>query len=128
MIGRVHTRLMRLATNCIFTALLRAARRQEGCMRFSFVPEGSITPRRFRCQPDAGHPQARAQFTSLRYGVPGYCQLRASTARVIREGAQDGGEMGVMHPLLQPQRETNIGIRLDEYLRFGLRAGLFYAT
>ncbi len=36
--------------------------------------------------------------------------------------------MGVMHPLFQPQREINLRIRLDEYLRFGLRAGLFYST
>ena len=87
-IGRVNTRLMRLASNCIFTRAVNAARRQDGCMRFSFVPEGSLTPRRFRCQPDATHPQVLPQFTSLRYGEPGYCQLRASTARVIREGAE----------------------------------------
>jgi len=127
-IGRVNTRLMRLASNCIFTSPVTAGRRQEGCMRFSFVPEGSITPRRFRCQPDAAHPQVLPHFTSLRYGEPGYCQLRIATPRVIREGASDGGEVGVMHPLLQPQRETNLRIRLDEYLRFGLRAGLFYVT
>jgi hypothetical protein len=42
--------------------------------------------------------------------------------------AADGGEMGVMHALFQPQRETNLRIRLDEYLRFGLHAGLFYVT
>jgi hypothetical protein len=34
----------------------------------------------------------------------------------------------VLDPLFQPQRETNLRIRLDEYLRFGLSAGLFYAT
>jgi len=26
--------------------------RQSGCMRFSYVPDGSGTPRRYRCQPD----------------------------------------------------------------------------
>jgi len=119
---------MRLASNCIFTAPVHAARRQEGCMRFSFVPDGSIAPRRFRCQPDGAQTQVLPHFTSLRYGDPGYCQLRAATARAIREGAEDGGEMGVLHPLFQPQRETNLRIRLDEYLRFGLSAGLFYAT
>jgi hypothetical protein len=67
-------------------------------------------------------------FTSLRYGDPGYAQLRGATDRVIREGAEDEGEIGVMHPLYQPQRETNLRIRLDEYLRFGLHAGFFYAT
>ncbi len=36
--------------------------------------------------------------------------------------------MGVTHELYQPQRETNLRIRLDEYLRYGLEAGFFYAT
>ena len=36
--------------------------------------------------------------------------------------------MGVLHPLMQPQREINLNLRLDEYLRFGLHAGIFYAT
>ena len=127
-IGELHTELLRLASNCIFTSTVRAVRRQQGCMRFSFVPDGSITPRRFKCQPDAAHPDAIPEFTSVRFADPGYCQLRLATSRVIREGADDGGEMGVMHALFQPQRETNLRIRLDEYLRFGLHAGLFYVT
>ncbi len=36
--------------------------------------------------------------------------------------------MGVTHGLYQPQRQANLGIRLEEYLRFGLEAGVFYAT
>ena len=36
--------------------------------------------------------------------------------------------MGVTHELYAPQRETNLRIRLDEYLRYGLEAGIFYAT
>ena len=36
--------------------------------------------------------------------------------------------MGAFHYLFQPQRETNLRVRLDEYLRFGLEAGIFYAT
>jgi len=127
-LGKVHTRVLRLASNCIFVSQVSADRKQEGCMRFSFAAPGSITPRRFQCQPDAGHPHVRPHFTSLRFGDPGYCQLLVSTSRLIREGGEGGGEMGVMHPLFQPQRETNLRIRLDEYLRFGLRAGLFYAT
>ena len=47
---------------------------------------------------------------------------------LTRHGADDEGEMGVMHALFQPQRETNLRIRLEEYLRFGLRAGLIYET
>jgi len=36
--------------------------------------------------------------------------------------------MGVFHDLFGPQRETNVAVRLEEYLRFGLEAGLFYAS
>jgi hypothetical protein len=65
---------------------------------------------------------------SPRYRDPGYGQLRQATDKSIRQGATDEGEMGVMHALFQPQRETNLRIRLEEYLRFGLHAGVFYAS
>jgi len=103
-----------------------AERRQVGCVRFSFVPPGSRTPRRFHCA--GADPAHRPFHTSLRYGDPGYMQLRRSTHAVIRTGASDESEMGVTHELYQPQRETNLRIRLDEYLRYGLEAGFFYAT
>ena len=137
-VGKMHVRLMTLASDSIFFARLAAGdtwkaplwvdRKQDGCVRFSFVPTGSLVPRRFRCIPDDRHPDALPHFTSLRYGDPGYAQLRHATDRAIREGAHDEGEMGVMHQLFQPQRETNLRIRLDEYLRFGLHAGIFYVT
>jgi hypothetical protein len=139
-IGKLHTKLLRLASNSIFFARLGAAqgetwpapllaeRRQEGCVRFCYVPPGSVTPRHYRCIPDNDHPDALPHFTSLRYGDPGYGQLRHATDKSIRQGADDEGEMGVMHALFQPQRESNLLIRLEEYLRFGLHAGVFYAT
>ena len=67
-------------------------------------------------------------FTSLSYGHPGYGQLLRRCAIEIREGADDEAEMGAFHDLFQPQRETNLRVRLDEYLRFGLEAGVFYPT
>ena len=101
-------------------------RRQVGCVRFSYLPPGSRLPRRYRDQPT--QPWHRPHFTSLRYGDPGYAQLRVSTPDAIRRGADDEGEMGVTHHLHQPQRETNLRLRLDEYLRFGLEAGFIYAS
>jgi hypothetical protein len=137
-IGKMHVRLMTLASNTIFFARLAAGdtwkapiwveRKQDGCVRFCFVPTGSLVPRRFRCVPDEAHPDALPHFTSLRYGDPGYAQLRRATDRSIREGAADESEIGVMRTLFQPQRETNLRIRLEEYLRFGLHAGIFYVT
>ncbi|VWX57050.1 conserved hypothetical protein [Burkholderiales bacterium 8X] len=139
-VGKLHTRRLELASNSLLVAALGpsatetwrapviAERRQQGCVRFSYLPAGAITPRRFRCMPDAGHLDAAPHFSSLRYGAPGYGQLRQVTSKAIREGADDGGEMGVLHGLFQPQRENNLRIRLDEYLRFGLRAGFFHAN
>ena len=129
--------------------------KQSGCIRFSYVPVGSRVPRRYRCQPDlavdkaidekkkrnsnlsitekqkiAQHIQMAIKpvFTSRHYGTPGYCQLSLICPNEIRAGADDESEMGVFHDLYQPQREKNLKLRLDEYLRFGLEAGLFYAN
>jgi hypothetical protein len=52
----------------------------------------------------------------------------ADIVRVLLQGADDQAEMGVLHDLLQAQRETNLRVRLNEYLRFGLEAGIVYAS
>jgi hypothetical protein len=134
-LGKVHARRLDVADSLLLAALgasdkwpapVWAERRQVGCIRFSFVPPGSRTPRRFHC---AGHdPAQQPLHTSRRYGDPGYMQLRRSTHVAIRTGASDESSMGVTHELDEPQREANLRIRLDEYLRYGLEAGAFYAT
>lgn len=97
-------------------------------MRFCWLPAGAITPRRHRCVSDAGDAALAPQFAARRYGAAAYLQLAAVTPQAIREGADDEGEIGLGHALAQPQREANLAIRLDEYLRLGLCAGLFYET
>jgi hypothetical protein len=64
----------------------------------------------------------------MRFGDPAYLQLATATRDAIRRGADDESEMGATHLLFTPQRETNLLLRLDEYLRFGLEAGFFYAS
>ena len=51
-IGQVQTHAIQLAENSIFMGSILACRRQQGCMRFCYVPPGSRTPRRYECQPD----------------------------------------------------------------------------
>ena len=72
--------------------------------------------------------RVRPVFTSLRYGDAGYCQLSQVCAVEIREGADYQAEMGAFHDLYQPQREANLSASLSEYLRFGLEAGIFFAS
>jgi hypothetical protein len=139
-IGQVHTVIMELASNTIFFARLKAfdawpapvlaTRLQQGCVRFSYVPPGAQVPRPYHCQPTNIDEAARVRpvFTSLRYGDAGYGQLSQHCAVEIRQGADDEAEMGAFHDLYQPQREANLRARLEEYLRFGLEAGIFYAS
>ncbi len=139
-VGKVHARILRLVSNSILDARLGEAdtwpypvdadRRQDGCLRFSYVPPASRTPRRYRCLPATNEDAMRFQpeFTSERYGQPAYGQLSGRCAIEIRTGADDESEMGAFHDLFDPQRDTNVRVRLDEYLRFGLEAGLVHRS
>ncbi len=142
------------ASNCIFNGLVIAKRRQKGCIRYSYVPSSSITPKRFRCQPDlaiskrikelnsaAGSTQISSLpakeekrimdsmvpvFTSSIFGEPGYGQLSRVCPDEIFKGVESGVEMGAFNFLKQAHRLANLRAMLDEYMRFGLEAGIFF--
>jgi hypothetical protein len=140
------------AGNSIFTDLVQVARSQVGCVRFSFVPSGSKTPRRYRCQPELALKTRTKElnlespadlsadevaliinvlkpaFTSLIFGHHAWCQLSRSCPEDIKKGAEDGSEMGVWNHLKQPQREANLHVALEEYMNLGLEAGLIFVT
>lgn len=140
-IGQVRTSTMRLASNTIFLASFLseadkktligpvcAERRQEGCVRFSYLSPGASVPVRYYCQPESDASLVRPQFVSTHFDDPVYCQLSASCPCEIRRGADDEAAMGAFHDLYEPQRESHLRGRLEEYLRFGLEAGIFYVT
>ncbi|QIP88017.1 hypothetical protein GLX30_32870 [Streptomyces sp. Tu 2975] len=128
-IGEVHTHAVEIGENSVFTGQMRVARRGVGCLRYSYVPPGSRTPRRHRCRPDLsdGEP-LRPLFTSERYGTPGYGRLSDACPPEIRRGADDGSEMGVFHDLYEPQREDSLRARLAEYTPAGTDAGIIPVT
>jgi hypothetical protein len=134
-VGKTHAVLLSLVSNSIFWAGLTAGdtwttglisdRKQEGCVRFSFLPAKAKTPRRFECVEQAiAGPQPI--FFALRYGRPGYMKLLKSTANVVRHGAEDGGELGAFHFVLAPLRESDLQVRMQEYLPVGLEFGIIY--
>ncbi len=126
-LGMVIAKRLKLVSLSIFADPLIADQRQEGCLRFSFVPKGSSTPKMYECIDGEDTWTEGLRFTSTRYGDPGYCQLSQLCASKIRQG--DGGaERGVFHDLYQPQRETNARVRLFEHLKFGIEFGIFYST
>lgn len=151
-IGDSHFVALTLADNSIFTGVATVERRQEGCVRFSYLPPTSRTPQRYHCQPDlallrratelglasrsdlspaqaaAVYERLTPAFTSRRYADPGYAQLSLTCALELRSGADNSNEMGVWGDLMQQNREANLRSCLDEYLRFGLEAGIFFVT
>jgi hypothetical protein len=142
-IGKVYASLLSLVSDSIFLASLTAAdvsgtpplwsaplwaaRRQQGCVRFSYVPAGAILPRQFQCveQPPG---TSAPMFYSLRYGNPAYAKLLPTTDPSIRQGADDAGEMGAFHSLLAPLRQADLLTRLAEYVPVGLEYGIFYQS
>jgi hypothetical protein len=135
--GKTRSDELNLASNVIFTDIVNVKLRQKGCVRFSYVPEGSQTPRRYMCQPSEEKLSSSSntnpiriypQFTSKRFGDPGYAQLGKNISSKIFEGADNGAEIGAFNYLYQPQRLKDLKSSLDEYLRFGLEAGVFLET
>jgi hypothetical protein len=150
--GGVEVHAIAIAEDSIFMGLIRACRRQAGCMRFCYVPPASRTPRRYECQPDLVLAAIAAEvsrgtltdlqaalrvretlrvepdFDSVRYGTPSYARLARVTAAEIAQGASDRSEMGVYHDLYQPQRAANLTQRLTEFTPAGTDAGIIYAS
>ena len=127
------------ASDCIFSGRLDIMHTQRGCVRFSYVPQGSVTPRRYRCQPDlalnnVADDLARARvlartrpvWTTLDPAHPAYAQLAQACPDGIIRGAEDGLEMGVFFHRQLPWREDNLRFALRQFLRHGLEAGLRY--
>jgi len=142
--GSVELFNLELASNVMFTEKVMVMLTQKGCVRFCYIPEGSHTPRRYRCQPESFNATKHSRtngddeeemtlnliprFTSIIFGDPGYAQLHTSVAEPIWDGADNGSEIGVFNHLYQIQRIKNLRSSLDEYLRFGLEAGIFPVT
>ncbi|HEY0107639.1 MAG TPA: hypothetical protein VGB91_16270, partial [Rhizomicrobium sp.] len=72
--------------------------------------------------------RVKPEYTAEPYGAPAYLQLSLHGPAEIATGAEDGSEMGVYCHLKQPQRESNLRLRLEEYLPFGLSYGLIFST
>jgi uncharacterized caspase-like protein len=148
--GKFEVHVLELAENSIFNGLVRVARSHIGCMRFCYVPDGSLTPLLNNCQPDLVEQAVRDNsnipaeekgaaiqresnrvepvFNSRRYGTPTYCQLADTCAKEITCGSDEESEMGVFHNLYGPQRSENLRSRLDEFTSIGIEIGILYAN
>ena len=127
-LGTVDVRYLE-ASDSILDDTVTVARRQWGCVRFSYVTPGSATPRRYRCQPQLAEAAAPADpdvaarlepaYVSDQLTNPGYARLAERAAIELRTGAESGAEMGAFRSVMTPQRFTNLALAQAEYLPFG---------
>ncbi|MFU8874982.1 hypothetical protein [Micromonospora sp. SL4-19] len=136
------------ATNTIFTAAVTVTRRQTGCVRYSFVPAGSATPRAFRCQPALtladtaaakGAPLTPDEAASLRLSVqpvlmdvtadePALAMLHPLCPDAIRTGGEGECEMGAFARAAFGIATANLVSLLDDFLPVALEAGVIDDT
>ncbi len=105
---------------------LSVRRLDVGCVRFSaFAPDARL-PMRTRCVELSG--ATMPAFVSLTQGHPCVARLTRSSPATIRQGADDGGELGAHHFLERARRERLLGVLLEDHLRLGNQYGVFDAT
>ena len=125
--GGVRVESVGMIIDSIITGLLMSDRRQVGCVEYSWIEPGSQTARQHQCQP-ATPSTPEPSFVSRRFSTPGYGRLRRIGATAVIRRASDGFEMGAMARLGQTQRDDNLRRGIEEFLRFGLEAGVADGT
>ncbi|MGC0273293.1 phage tail protein [Pseudactinotalea sp. Z1739] len=123
--GQVRSRSLE-ASNCLLDGRVEVARRQIGCVRFSYVGPESHTPRRYRCVPaDGSDGTPQPVYVSTDPASPAYLVLSASCAPAIREGGERESEMGAHHHQYRPLRRRAAERQIGPYLPVGSEIGIF---
>lgn len=132
------------ATNVLFTGASEVTRKQEGCVRYSYVAPGSAMPRRFRCQPDlvlaaaaakkgsALNPPEKAAaslavvplFLDTAIDEPTVAMLHPLCADGIRLGGENDSEMGAFSIAAEGLRVANVRSLFDDFVPFGMEAAV----
>ena len=117
------------AENSIFSGRITVARKQIGCVRFSYLPVNSAVPRRYRCVPNSETVDVydvRPIFLSEDFKNSGFGQLNPCCPVEICEGAEGNFEMGVGFSLRVTARLANLHDAINEFSPFGLSAGFHF--
>ena len=79
-------------TEVIFSAPVTVQQRQDGYVRFSYLPPNSLTPQRYRCQPDLALTAARDAISALDDNQP----APSEEIRAMQAAAQTPTEEGLL--------------------------------
>lgn len=104
--GLIRTHAIELGENSIFFGRIHVARRQRGCIRYSYVTPRSRTPRRYRCQPDLVETTVREKLTREEAG------LAAEVRLYLSEEPGDNSFTDAV-PCLPVAEVANVEVRLE---------------
>jgi hypothetical protein len=133
-LGEVAVGELARAVDVLFAAPVRATLVSDGEVRFSHVPAGSRTPPQERCQGGGAQGPTRVgaavtpAFTSTAFGNPAYAQLSPAASVELRQGGEDGNEIGVYNRLRGADRLGNLPDVCEEFLPWGMTARVFFVT
>ena len=112
------SRLHRLwASELLAAGTVAVVDAQNGCFRFSAALAGSLLPHPYQ---SGILQETGAVFTSRRFGHWGYAQIAGSAPDFVREGGENGSELGAFSACCTGIRLKGLQAKVEEYLPFGL--------
>jgi hypothetical protein len=115
------------ASELLVSGRVLAEDQQTGCFRFSAAVSGGRTPHPYESHFFVGRLPTGC-FVSERFGDPGYAQLSETAPPEIREGGEDGVEMGAYARALDPIKRADLAAKLREFLPINAIAQLIFET
>ena len=115
------------ASELLVDGRVLAEDQQTGCFRYSAAATGGRTPHPYESHFFAGGLPA-GTFVSRRFGDAGYAQLSQVAPFEIREGGEDGVEMGAFKAALDPIKRADLTAKLAEFLPLNAIAQLIFET
>lgn len=115
------------ASQVLVDGLVEIEDQQSGCFRFSAAVAGSRVPRPYESHFFADRLPA-GTFVSRRFGDPGYVQLSEIADANLREGGENGTEIGAHNRALDPIKRADLQAKLAEFLPINAIAELVFET
>jgi hypothetical protein len=115
------------ASELLVEGRVLAEDQQTGCFRFSAALSGGRVPHPYQSHFFAGR-LPPGLFVSRRFGDPGYAQLSEIAPPEIREGGEDGVEIGAYKRALDPIKRADLAAKLREFLPINAIAQLIFET
>ena len=115
------------ASEVLVDGQVRIEDAQNGCFRFSAAGRGGRVPHAYESHFFAGGLPAQT-FISKRFGDASYAQLSEVAPQSIRQGGENGTEMGAYRAALDPIKRADLADKLNEFMPINAIAQMVFET